>query len=113
MLKTCSSTLLGNVIHVNIDALNFLGKNKLSSRLTIWLLLTQEYDVHLNHIDGTSNLFADALSRTPRLDDVEAYDCNNKIACTKICFAVKHEIPSSQPTFALDLEHISNKQIND
>ena len=69
----------------------------------------QEHDIHLNHVDGTSNLFADALSRIPRLDDVEIYDCNNNIACTKCCYAVNNEIPFSQPLFALDLEHIDNK----
>ena len=69
MIKTCSTTLLGNKTHVNADTLNLLGKNKLSYRLTRWLLLTQSHDIHLNHIDGTSNLFADELSRTPRLDD--------------------------------------------
>ena len=88
MLKTHSCTLLGNKTRANTYALNLLGENTLSSRLTRWLLLIQEHDVYSNHIDGTSNLFSDALSRMPRLDDVEAYDCNNEIACTKFCFAV-------------------------
>ena len=48
----------------------------------------QECDVHLNHIDGTSNLFADALPRILRLDDTEAYDCDNKILCPQFCFAI-------------------------
>ena len=57
--KPCSTALLCNEIHANADALNSLGKNKLSSRLS--LLLSQDHDVHINHIDGTSNLFSDAL----------------------------------------------------
>ena len=83
MLKTFSTNLLGNEIRMKTDALNLLRKNKLSSRLTKWLLLMQEFDVYSNYIDGTSNLFAEALSRTPRLDDIEAYDCDNKIPCAK------------------------------
>ena len=98
---------------MNADTLNLIGQNKLTSRLTRWLLLTQEHDVHLNHIYGTSNLFSDALSRMPRLDDVEAYDCNNNVACTQFCYAVKNETPGSQPPFALDLNNIANKQSND
>ena len=50
--------------------IQILVKNKLSSRITIWLLLTQEHDVHKNHIDGSSNLFTDTLPRVPRFDDM-------------------------------------------
>ena len=39
ILKTFSSTLLGNKIYVNTDSLNLLGKNKLLSHLAHWLLL--------------------------------------------------------------------------
>lgn len=39
MLKIYSTILIGNEIHVNTDALNLLGKNKLSLCLTRWLLL--------------------------------------------------------------------------
>ena len=66
--------------------------------------------MHLNHVDGTSNLFSDALSRTHRIDDIEDYDCYNKILCTQFCYAVCNEIPSSQPSFALDATNNSNKQ---
>ena len=73
----------------------------------------QEDDVHLNYIDETSNLFVTALSIMTRLDDLEAYDCNNNIDCTTFCQASENKIPVSQPPFALDLGNISNKQIND
>ena len=107
MLKTFSTTLMGNEIHANTDALNLLGKNKLSSRLTRWLLLIQEYNVHLNHIDGSSNVFADTLSRLPRLDSIEAYDCTNTIPCTQLCYAFEPVIPQTKPDFALDLNFIA------
>ena len=68
----------------------------------------KEHNVHLNHIDGTSNLLVQVLSRTPRLDDAEACDYNNNIACAKICCTVNNEAPFSQPRFALNLGNISN-----
>ena len=91
---------------MNADTLSLLVKNKLCSRLTGWLLLTQEHDAHLNHVDGTSNLFANALPRIPRLDDAETYDCDNKILCKKFCFTIDNETQSSNPSFALDLVSI-------
>ena len=113
MLKTYSPTLMGNKIFVNTDSLNLLGKNKISSRLTRWLLLIQEYDIHLNHISGKDNLFADALSRLPRLDALEAYDCDNILPCTKFCYAFENAIPEKSPEFALELDAISREQYSD
>ena len=68
----------------------------------------QEFDVHLNHVDETRNIFTDALSKIPRLDDIKAYDCNNKKPVTKLCCTMDNEIPSSQ-SFALDLLNITEK----
>ena len=39
ILKTYSTILIGNEIHTNKDTLNLIEKNKLSLRLTRWLLL--------------------------------------------------------------------------
>ena len=113
ILKTFSTTLLGNKIFINTDSLNLLGKNKLSSRLTRWLLLIQEYDIHLNHIDGKDNVFADTLSRIPRLDDLEIYDTDNFIPCTNLLYEIEQLIPENEPDFALDLVYISKQQLND
>ena len=84
-----------------------MGKNKLSSRIIRWLFLAQEHNANLNHIDGASNLFSDALLRIPRLDDIDAYDCDNKITCAKFYFAMYNENPASKKPFALCLANIS------
>ena len=68
--------------------------------------------MHLNHVDGTINLLSDSLSREPRLDDIEACECNNKNPCAKFCCAMDNEMPSSQPPFSLDLINIANEQIS-
>ena len=88
------ATLLGNKIHMITYALNLLVKNTISLRLTRWLLLMQEHDVHLKHVDSTINLFADALPITPHLDDIVAYDYDNKIPCTKFfsLWMMKHQL---------------------
>ena len=52
----------------------------------------QEHDACSIHIDDESNLFAEALSRMPRVDDIDAYDCDNKIPCTAFCFSMDKEI---------------------
>ena len=70
IFKTCTTTLFGNETRASTDDFDFLGKNKLSSRLERWLLLTQEFNVHINHTDGKNKKIAHALSRLPRLDDV-------------------------------------------
>ena len=49
-------------------------------------------------------LVTDALSRMPRLDDTEAYDCNDGISC-----AAENETLALQPPFALDLGKVSKK----
>ena len=105
--------MLGNEIHTNVDALNLLGKNELSHRLTRCLFLIQEHNVHLNHIEGASNLFADALSRMPLLDDTDAYDCDNKIPCAKFHFAIDNETSASKQNLTLDLVNIAGTQLND
>ena len=33
---------------------------------------------------------------------VEAYDCNDNIACARFCCAVENEMPASQPHYTLD-----------
>ena len=80
MLKTYSTTLLVNDTHLNADTHNLICKNKHSSRVTQWLLLTQEHNSHLKN-----NIVSDTLSRLPLLDDVEAYNCNNLIPYTCFC----------------------------
>jgi hypothetical protein len=47
-------------------ALSFLKKCTLTSnRVTRWIMQIQEYDLQIVHISGTSNYFADILSRNP------------------------------------------------
>ena len=73
----------------------------------------QECDAHLNYIGSTRNLFSDALPRMTHLDNIEAYDCDNKIPCAKFCFAIDNETPASKPHFALDLMIIDGMKLND
>ena len=113
VLKIHSSNLSGNKMHAHADSLNSSGKNKLFSRLTRWLLLMQECYVHLNHINGKDNLFADALSRLPRLDDMESHDCENKMPCTNFCCTIDNAILRKESEFALDLNIISHNQLAD
>ena len=81
ILKIYSTTLLSNRIYVQVDVLNLLGKNKLSSRLTQQLLLVQEFNAHLTYIDGTSNVFVDTLLCIPYFNNLEACNCENEIPC--------------------------------
>ena len=113
MLKIFSATFLGNKIHVNVDDLNLLAKKKLSSRLITWLFMTQDHDVHSNHIDGASNLLSDTLSRMPHLDDIEACSCDNETPCDFFCFAMDNEALASKKPFALDLLKIAGTKLND
>ena len=76
MLKTFRTTLLGNKIIVNTDALNLLGKKTSSSQITGWLLMLQEFNIALKHITGESNVFADTLSRLKRFNDYNPYEIN-------------------------------------
>ena len=66
----------------------------------------------LNHIDGTSNLFADVLSTMPCFDKIEACDYDNKIPRATFCFAMDNEIATSSPPFSLDAENISGTHLN-
>jgi len=46
-------------------------------------MLLQDFDIHLEHIDGKDNLAADFLSRTQRLDD------NNPFNDERLVFPLK------------------------
>jgi hypothetical protein len=53
-------------IYSNNKVLTFLRKCSLTSnRVARWVMQIQEYDLHIVHIKGTNNFFADALSRNP------------------------------------------------
>ena len=67
----------------------------------------------MNYIDGSTNVFTNTLSRIPRLDDIEAYDCENIIPCTHLCYTLDHVIPDVEPPFALDLVKIAKDQMKD
>ena len=67
----------------------------------------------MNHIDGSTNVFADTLSRIPRLDDIEAYHCKNIIPYTYLYYILDHIIPDVQLPFTLDLIKISKDQMKD
>uniref|UniRef100_A0A2S2NNN8 RNA-directed DNA polymerase n=1 Tax=Schizaphis graminum TaxID=13262 RepID=A0A2S2NNN8_SCHGA len=59
--------ILGHRIHVITDhqALTFLNRCRLrNARLTRWTLQLQEYDLHITHCTGSSNIM-DVLSRNP------------------------------------------------
>ena len=47
-----------------------------------------------------------------RLDAAEAYDCDDKMPCTKFCFAMDKEETALKPHFALDLLNIARTQLN-
>ena len=70
----------------------------------------QKYNVKSNHIDDTSNLFADTLSRIPCFDDTEAYDCINTIHCSWFCYTATKSIPNDKSIFALDLNYMADCQ---
>jgi len=113
ILKTFRTTLLGNKIIVNTDALNLLGKKTLSSRMTGWLLILQEYNIELKHITGESNIFADSLSRIKRLDDCDPYEVNEWIPSTTFFYQFNMEnIPSENEDFSLDLNYIQYNQLH-
>lgn len=60
--------ILGRKLTVLTDhkALSFLQTYKLlSSRLSRWVLLIQEYSAHIHYCKGSDNVVADALSRYP------------------------------------------------
>ena len=60
--------LYGRSFTVKTDSnvLNWLWKKKdINGKFARWLLSLQEYDFTLQHIKGTSNVVADALSRSP------------------------------------------------
>ena len=96
--------MLGNEIIVKTDALNLLGKKCLSSRMTGWLLLLQEFNTSLKHTTGESNYFANAFSRLKRLDDLDPCECNNKIPTLNIHHAFNFlNTPIENKDFPLDL----------
>ncbi|PNF35697.1 hypothetical protein B7P43_G17396 [Cryptotermes secundus] len=60
--------IFGHKVTVYSDnkALTFLRKCSLTSnRVARWVMQIQEYDLHIVHIKGTDNFFADALSQNP------------------------------------------------
>jgi hypothetical protein len=60
--------VFGHEIQLNTDntALSFLNKCALTSkRVARWVMQMQEHNLHVKHISGANNCFADTLSRHP------------------------------------------------
>jgi len=64
-LKEFKNILLGQRLVVHTDHMNILYGKLSSDRLVRWRLLLEEYGAEYEHIKGTKNVVADALSRLP------------------------------------------------
>ena len=68
--------LLGYKIEVHTDHKNLVHETcqMLFDRVMRWRLVIEEYGPKIFYILGPNNVVADALSRLPKIDDVEKTD---------------------------------------
>ena len=62
-LKSFENILMGQKLIVHTDHLNLLYRKLASARLIRWRMLLEEYGPEFKHVQGTTNVVADALSR--------------------------------------------------
>ena len=83
ILQVYRKMLLGSKIFLSTDALNLCYREQRSARILRWFLLLQEYDIDLRHIPGLTNETSDALSRLPRLDDIDPFNEDHLVFPTR------------------------------
>ena len=61
------------LVKIDRSALSWLFKKKdLNGKFARWILTLQEYSIDIQHIRGTANVVADALSRAPVDSEVKS-----------------------------------------
>jgi cleavage and polyadenylation specificity factor subunit 1 len=73
-LKEFKNILLGQKIIIHTDHKNLLYEKSASDRIIRWRLLVEEYAPTFEHVKGTHNVVADALSRLDADYDVKVPD---------------------------------------
>jgi RNase H-like domain found in reverse transcriptase len=94
-LKEFRNILLGQKIKVHTDHENLTYKHFNSDRVMRWRLYIEEYSPELQHIKGTHNVVADALSRLD-MNETPLEDTQESFLGLLECFGLKNQM---KPTF--------------
>ena len=101
-------------VHVYTDHLPLLGAIKKPSRdvcLQEWAMSIQDYDIQLHYLKGSSNIFADTLSRLPRAEtlDIEAQPQTKLDEKNPFCNSLREYLPIKIPWTEDELREAQRK----
>ena len=108
-LKSFESILMGQTLIVHTDHLNLLYKKLASGRLIRWRMLLEEFGPEFQHVKGTTNIVADALSRldmAPRPQD----DVNDTHPSVQLSYVNSEELKEFDfPLLPANIEKLQRK----
>ena len=98
-LNEFQNILLGQKVVIHTDHLNLLYSKLASNRLVRWRMMLEEFGPKIEHIKGTTNVVADALSRLEidhkDSDEIETDDDRPELSYMTVREAKSEEFPMS------------------
>ena len=101
---------MGQELIVHTDHLNLLYKKLASARLVRWRMLLEEYGPTFEHIQGTKNVVADALSRLDMQTKVQDTQKDTEPS-TQLSYLTEEDI--IEESFPMSPKEIHQHQLKD
>ena len=109
-LKEFQNILLGQRLVVHTDHLNLLYDKLASNRLIRWRMMLEEFGPKIEHVAGTTNVVADALSRL-EITHKDADDTATEDEKPQLTYVSVHEVESE--AFPMNPHLIKKEQQKD